>query len=126
MYKDYLLEAGVLENHMILIELDSDIFESQRNKHHLRTYIESKIVDDKMHYLFIDEIQLCEGFESLLNGLNRKSNIDIYVTGSNSRFLATDVITEFRGRGDFVSFDRDIREQSIVVDGKLWFNTRSK
>lgn len=99
-YKNYLLELGINKNHIIMIDLDGDEFEEYKDKHKLRKYIESKIIDQKMYYLFIDEIQLCPGFESLLNGLNRKSNVDIYVTGSNSKFLSTDIITEFRGRGD--------------------------
>ncbi len=99
-YKEYLLKAGVSPDNIILIDLDSDKFEDLRDRKSLRDQIESKIVNDNVYYLIIDEIQLCEGFESLLNGLNRNRKLDIYVTGSNSKFLSSDVITEFRGRGD--------------------------
>ena len=99
-YKEYLLKTGVSLDNIILIDLDSDKFESLRDRKLLREYIESKIVNDEIYYLIIDEIQLCEGFESLLNGLNRNRKLDIYVTGSNSKFLSSDIITEFRGRGD--------------------------
>lgn len=99
-YRNYLIKEGVSTNNIILIDLDSDKFEDLHNRKALREYIESKIVNDEIYYLIIDEIQLCEGFEALLNGLNRNKKIDIYVTGSNSKFLSSDVITEFRGRGD--------------------------
>lgn len=99
-YKEYLLKTGVSSDNIILIDLDSDKFEDLRDRKLLREYIESKIANDDVYYLIIDEIQLCEGFESLLNGLNRNRKLDIYVTGSNSKFLSSDVITEFRGRGD--------------------------
>jgi uncharacterized protein len=99
-YRDHLLDEGVSADNIILIDLDSDTFEHLRDRKLLREHIESKIVNDNTHYLVIDEIQLCEGFEALLNGLNRNRKLDIYVTGSNSKFLSSDVITEFRGRGD--------------------------
>jgi len=101
-YKDYLLSVGILSDNIIMIDLDSEKFEKYRDKSLLREYIESRMINDKIYYLFIDEIQLCKGFESLLNGLNRNPKIDIYITGSNSKFLSTDIITEFRGRGDEV------------------------
>ncbi|MCF7930819.1 MAG: ATP-binding protein [Acholeplasmataceae bacterium] len=100
LYKDYLVSEGVPYENIVMIDLDSEKFEKYRDKTLLREYVESKIINDDMYYLFIDEIQLCNGFESLLNGLNRNPNIDIYITGSNSKFLSTDIITEFRGRGD--------------------------
>lgn len=68
------------------------------NPHLLDEYIRGKIIDDKMHYIILDEIQLVSNFESLLNGFLYMSNVDVYVTGSNSRFLSSDIITEFRGR----------------------------
>ncbi|MBO5055207.1 MAG: AAA family ATPase [Lachnospiraceae bacterium] len=60
------------------------------------------VTDNGTWYVFLDEVQLCKGFEAVLNGLNRRENLDIYVTGSNSKFLSSDVLTEFRGRGDEV------------------------
>lgn len=100
LYKEYLLANGIHLENILMIDLDSDRYEKLRDKTLLREFIESKMTNDQVYYLFLDEIQLCEGFESLLNGLNRNSQLDIYVTGSNSKFLSSDVITEFRGRGD--------------------------
>lgn len=102
LYYDYLITSGVAEDHIIGIELDDERHEDLRDTKRLRSYIEEQIVDSAMYYLFIDEIQLAGRFEGLLNGLGRKPNLDIYVTGSNSRFLSTDILTEFRGRGDEV------------------------
>lgn len=99
-FKNYLLETGVNADHIIMVSLDDDDSESLLDVHNLNTYIKSQIKDDDLHYILLDEIQLVEGFEYLLNGLLRKENLDIYVTGSNSKFLSSDVITEFRGRGD--------------------------
>ena len=99
-FKNYLLEIGVNADHIIMVSLDDDDSESLLDVHNLNTYIKSQIKDDDLHYILLDEIQLVEGFESLLNGLLRKENLDVYVTGSNSKFLSSDIITEFRGRGD--------------------------
>ncbi len=123
-YKDYLLKTGVSEENIILIDLDSDNFEHLRDRKLLREYIDSKIIKNEMNYLIIDEIQLCSGFEALLNGLNRNLNIDIYVTGSNSKFLSSDIITEFRGRGDEVrvfplSF-KEYNENSKLDFSEAW------
>ena len=101
LFKNYLLETGVKKDHIIMVSLDDDDdSESLLDVHNLNTYIKSQIKDDDLHYILLDEIQLVEGFESLLNGLLRKENLDVYVTGSNSKFLSSDIITEFRGRGD--------------------------
>ena len=99
-FKNYLLETGVNADHIIMVSLDDDDNESLLDVHNLNTYIKSQIKDDNLHYILLDEIQLVEGFEALLNGLLRKENLDVYVTGSNSKFLSSDIITEFRGRGD--------------------------
>lgn len=99
-FKNYLLETGVNADHIIMVSLDDDDSGSLLDVHNLNTYIKSQIKDDDLHYILLDEIQLVEGFESLLNGLLRKENLDVYVTGSNSKFLSSDIITEFRGRGD--------------------------
>ena len=102
LYKDYLLSDGVDENCIVEIPLDDDDFEEYRNKKRLSQYIKEKTIGQKTYYVFLDEVQFCEGFESVLNGLARKENLDIYVTGSNSKFLSSDILTEFRGRGDEV------------------------
>ena len=101
-YKNYLLSTGVKEDHIIKLELDSVENEEYLDRHKLYKYIMGKIKDDKMYYILLDEIQKVDGFESVLNSFLRKENLDVYVTGSNSKFLSSDIITEFRGRGDEV------------------------
>lgn len=99
-FKDHLLKSGTDEDHIIEIAFDS--FENKRfcDPNVLYPYIKEKIVDDKMYYILLDEVQLLDDFESVLNGFLRIKNADVYVTGSNAKFLSKDVITEFRGRGD--------------------------
>ena len=101
LYYQYLLDSGVKESRIIRIPLDDDYGELHDSRR-LSDYIKERVTDDDMWYVFWDEVQMCKGFEPVLNGLNRKENLDIYVIGSNSKFLSTDVITEFRGRGDEV------------------------
>ena len=102
LYYQYLIESGVESSRIISVPLDDDDFEELQDRKKLSAYIKERITDDGMWYVFLDEIQLCKNFEAVLNGLNRRDNVDIYVTGSNSKFLSSDVLTEFRGRGDEV------------------------
>lgn len=99
-FKNYLKEQGIDENHIITIELDKRKDKKYRDPDVILEYIESLIIDDKKFYLMLDEVQLLEDFEEVLNSLLHIKNLDIYVTGSNSKFLSKDIITEFRGRGD--------------------------
>lgn len=92
--------TGVKEDEIIEVALDSVEFEELCDRKKLYEYIKSKVIDNRKYYLLLDEIQLVDGFEFLLNGLRRVSNIYCYVTGSNSKFLSSDIFTEFRGRGD--------------------------
>ena len=110
----HLIGEGILDRQIIRIQLDNSDFASLRNPLKLSEYIKSKISEDQDYFIFIDEIQLVkkvknrdvEGdhitFYDVLNGLLAKKNLDIYVTGSNSKMLSKDVLTEFRGRGDEV------------------------
>lgn len=102
LFKNYLINEGVREDH--IIELNFDEFDNIKycNPNNASPYLKGKIVDADMYYFLLDEIQLLNCFESVLNGLLRYNNVDIYVTGSNAKFLSKDVITEFRGRGDLV------------------------
>lgn len=100
LFKNYLLDCGVKNDHIIMVSLDDEENEELLDPKKLREYINSRVLDDDLHYILLDEIQLVDNFEGLLNGLLRKENFDIYVTGSNSKFLSKDIITEFRGRGD--------------------------
>ena len=99
-FKNHLLGTGVNENHIIKLDLDEIKNEKYLDPIELNNYIESCIIDNDVHYILIDEIQKVRNFEAVLNGLLHKRNLDIYVTGSNSRFLSSDIITEFRGRSD--------------------------
>lgn len=99
-FKSLLLNSGVQEDQIIEVVLDGVEFEGLRDRKKLNNYIKSKVINDKKYYLLLDEIQLVDGFESLLNGLLRLSNIDCYFTGSNFKFLSSDIISEFKGRGD--------------------------
>ena len=101
-FYNYLIETGVKDDHIIKLALDREENRKYHNSKLLNEYIFSKIKDTDMYYVLIDEIQLTEGFEFVLNGLLYEKNIDVYVTGSNSRFLSSDIITEFRGRSDEV------------------------
>ena len=99
-FKKYLLQNGVDEGHVIEIALDGIENEELRDPKICYQYVKTAVKDDERYYLLLDEIQFMPRFEEVLNSLLRISNIDIYVTGSNSRFLSSDIVTEFRGRGD--------------------------
>ena len=101
-FKDYLKSQGVMDDHIIAIELDMYENEKYRDPDTILGYIKSRLTDEGDYYIFLDEVQLLSKFESVLNSFLRMSNVDVYVTGSNSKFLSKDVITEFRGRGDEV------------------------
>ena len=101
-FKNYLLEDRVKEYHIIKIDLDNIENEKYLDPHELNNYVKSKIKDNNMYYVLIDEIQKVRNFEAVLNGFLSQRNLDVYVTGSNSKFLSSDIITEFRGRGDEV------------------------
>lgn len=99
-FRNYLLDNKVDENHIIKLEFDSIENEEYTNPKKLYEYVMQKVVDKDTYYVILDEIQKVSDFESVLNSFLRKSNLDVYVTGSNSKFLSSDIITEFRGRGD--------------------------
>ena len=91
LYYQYLLGSGVEESRIIRIPLDDDDNVDLHASGKRRSFIKDRIPEDGIGYVFLDEVQMCKGFESVLNGLNRRENLDIYVTGSNSKFLSTDV-----------------------------------
>ena len=98
-FTSFLKENGVNEDHIISVDLEDFKNKAMRNPENLYVYVESRITDDEMYYILLDEIQMLDEFEDVLNGFLRKPNVDIYVTGSNAKFLSKDIITEFRGRG---------------------------
>ena len=99
-FKRYLEEQGVPASHMIIIELDQWKNRKYREPEAILDYIDSLLIDDGQYYIMLDEVQMLREFEEVLNSLTHIRNADIYVTGSNSKFLSKDIITEFRGRGD--------------------------
>ena len=102
LFKEHLLSEGVDEDHIIEIAFDAFENKKYRDPDVLYPYLKEQIKDDAMYYVLLDEVQLLGEFDSILNSLIRMKNMDVYVTGSNARFLSKDVITEFRGRGDEV------------------------
>lgn len=127
-YKDYLLQHGVVEDEIIIVSFDMEDETSDvdlSNRETLKKYLYDRITDeDKRYYVFLDEVQEVDGFEKIVNGLNAKENVDVYITGSNSKFLSSDINTLFRGRGDevrvnpfsFKEFCTD-RDESVT---ELW------
>lgn len=99
-FKNALIDEGVPENHILHMSLDSFENEKYLNPKEFYTWATEKITDNKTYYFLLDEIQLMDRFESVLNGLNEKPNVEVYVTGSNAKFLSKDIATEFAGRGD--------------------------
>ena len=102
LFYNYLKEKHVEDNHIIKISLDDDENSDLLQPKALSRHLKSLITDDELYYILLDEIQLADNFVGVLNGLLKLPNVDIYVTGSNSKFLSTDIVTEFRGRGDEV------------------------
>ena len=100
LFKKYLLESGVDNDHILEIALDGIENEELRDPKKCYQHIKDVMKDDRKYYLLLDEVQFMPRFEEVLNSLLRISNIDVYVTGSNSKFLSSDIVTEFRGRGD--------------------------
>lgn len=100
LFYQYLLESGVKDNKIIRIQLDDWANREYRDPDKLYTYVKGRISDKSRYYILLDEVQLIKQFEDVLNGFLHIKNADIYVTGSNAKFLSKDIITEFRGRGD--------------------------
>ncbi len=102
LFKSYLLSQGIEQNHIIEIQFDRRENAKYRDPDFALDYIKQLLLDDGRYYILLDEVQLLDAFEDVLNSLLYIPNVDLYVTGSNSKFLSTDIITEFRGRGDEV------------------------
>ncbi len=125
LFYNYLIEEGVGHDHIIRVDLEDRRNKSLRDPDALMEYIDSKMVDAQMYYILLDEVQHVKEFEDVLNSYLKVKNADVYVTGSNSKFLSKDVITEFRGRGDeikvsplcfreFISVYTGSREQALA------------
>lgn len=131
-YRDYLLEQGVSSDNIIMLDFDRDddkydfdILDAKAVKEHIYSLVKN---EDENYYIFLDEVQELGNFERLVNGLNSHDNIDVYVTGSNSRFLSHDIRTIFRGRGDEIrvfplSFREFYREGGDVREAWMAYST---
>ena len=116
-----MLEQGVPVSHIITIELDQRKNKKYRDPDTILDYIESLIEDDEQYYIMLDEVQMLQEFEEVLNSLLHIRNADIYVTGSNSKFLSKDVITEFRGRGDEIHiYPLTFKEFMVAYAGDMY------
>ncbi len=117
LFADWLEAEGVSSDHIIKIDLENRRNKSLRNPDNLLEFIDSQMIDKEMYYILIDEIQLVDEFEDVLNSYLKIKNADVYVTGSNARFLSKDVITTFRGRGEEIKvFPLNFREFMSVTD----------
>ncbi len=118
LYKEHLLQSGADHEHIIEIALDGIDNEELREPLTCYRYIKNRLIDENQFYVLIDEVQSLPRFEEVLNSLLRISNVDVYVTGSNSRFLSSDIVTEFRGRGTEIRiYPLSFSEFYSVYDG---------
>ena len=100
LFYEYLKSIGIDDDHIIMLQFDVEENENLLDRHVLAEYLRKRLSDNEQYYFLLDEIQEVDQFEKVLNSFLRKENVDLYVTGSNSRFLSTDIKTELRGRGD--------------------------
>lgn len=99
LFRRFLEDNGVANDHIVEMAFDDYAFKEFRNPDKFYAYVKGRIIDDRPYYILLDEVQMLDGFEDVLNGLLHIPNADVYVTGSNAKFLSKDIITEFRGRG---------------------------
>ena len=121
LFYKYLLNKGIEKSHIIDIALDDRLNKDLRDPDNMLNYIKEKIIDENMYYILIDEVQLMGEFTDVLNSLMHIRNTDVYVTGSNSKFLSTDIVTEFRGRGDEIHvYPLSFKEFTSVYEGSVY------
>ncbi|WP_295765864.1 ATP-binding protein [uncultured Holdemanella sp.] len=121
MFQNYLLSIGVNPSQIITIEFDRYENRKYRNPDFVLEYIHSCLRKEEQYYLLMDEVQLLPDFEEVLNSLLHYQNLDVYVTGSNSKFLSKDIITQFRGRGDEIHvWPLTFKEFMQVYDGDVY------
>ena len=118
LFHNYLLDKGVKEDHIIEIALDDRSNKELRDPDNMLSFVKERIVDRDTYYIILDEVQLLAEFEDVLNSFMHIRNADVYVTGSNSKFLSSDLVTEFRGRGDEIRiYPLSFREYCSVYQG---------
>lgn len=127
-YYDYLIKAGIPDKNIIKINLESIRYEKLRQPANLFEYIENKILNEQKYYIFIDEIQLMDNFEDVVNGIKSDFNCDLYITGSNSKLLSSEINTKLRGRGlEIKVYPLSFKEYyNDKEDKKLAFNNYIK
>ena len=119
-FASYLREQGINPEQIIKINLEDFKHRALRNPNNMYSYVESQIKDDRTHYILLDEIQLLEHFEDVLHGFLNMQNVEVYVTGSNAKFLSKDIITEFRGRGyEIKMYPLSFREYMSAYQGSV-------
>ncbi len=120
LFRDHLANEHIADDHIIEMAFDSYENKKYRDPELFLPYLKERISDHEMYYVLLDEVQMLDDFESVLNSLARMKNVDVYVTGSNARFLSKDIITEFRGRGDEVHmYPLTFAEYMSVYDGDV-------
>lgn len=118
LFRKHLLDEGVQDDHIIIIDMESRKNKAFKDPDYLLDWVEDKMVDDSVYYIIIDEVQEVKDFVEVLSTLSVTEGADVYVTGSNSRFLSSDVVTEFRGRGDEIHvWPLSFKEFMSVYDG---------
>lgn len=118
LFHQHLLDEGVREDHILVIDMESRKNREFKNPDYLLDWVEKMMIDDETYYIIIDEVQEMEDFVEVLSSLSVTEGADVYVTGSNSRFLSSDVVTEFRGRGDEIHvWPLSFKEFMTVYDG---------
>ena len=118
LFHNHLISSGIPEDHIIEVALDDRSNKELRNPDNMLDYVKKQIIDKEPYYVILDEVQMLDEFEDVLNSFLHIRNVDVYVTGSNSRFLSTDVVTEFRGRGDEIRiYPLSFLEYSSVYNG---------
>ncbi|MGM9780193.1 MAG: ATP-binding protein [Prevotella sp.] len=118
LFRQHLLDEGVREDHILVIDMESRKNREFKNPDYLLDWVEKMMIDDENYYIIIDEVQEVEEFVEVLSSLSVTEGADVYVTGSNSRFLSSDVVTEFRGRGDEIHvWPLSFKEFMTVYDG---------
>ena len=118
LFRQHLLDEGVREDHILVIDMENRKNREFKNPDYLLDWVEKMMIDDETYYIIIDEVQDVEDFVGVLSSLSVTEGADVYVTGSNSRFLSSDVVTEFRGRGDEIHvWPLSFKEFMTVYDG---------
>ena len=118
LFHQHLLDEGVREDHILVIDMESRKNREFKNPDYLLDWVEKMMIDDETYYIIIDEVQEVEDFVEVLSSLSVTEGADVYVTGSNSRFLSSDLVTEFRGRGDEIHvWPLSFKEFMTVYDG---------